>query len=64
MSRKLLKGMIGVAALAMSATTGTAATLDDVKAKGFVQCGVSEGLPGFSNPVSSGTWCGVEGDHC
>ena len=32
----------------------SAATLDDVKAKGFVQCGVSQGLPGFSNPDSAG----------
>lgn len=64
MTRTILKGMIGVAALAMTATAGTAATLDDVKAKGFVQCGVSQGLPGFSNPDSSGNWSGLDVDHC
>ena len=56
--------MVGVAALAMTATAGAAATLDDVKAKGFVQCGVSQGLPGFSNPDSNGNWSGLDVDHC
>ena len=32
----------------------SAGTLDDVKAKGSVQCGVSQGLPGFSNPDDQG----------
>jgi general L-amino acid transport system substrate-binding protein len=43
---------------------GQAATLDDVKAKGFVQCGVSQGLPGFSNPDQSGNWTGIDVDVC
>jgi len=37
-----------VAAVAVSSAVN-AGTLDDVKAKGFVQCGVSQGVPGFSN---------------
>ncbi len=64
MTRRVLKGMIGVAALAMTVTSGAAATLDDVKAKGFVQCGVSQGLPGFSNPDSDGAWSGLDVDLC
>ena len=40
------------------------ATLDDVKAKGHVQCGVSQGLPGFSNPDQSGNWTGIDVDVC
>ena len=36
----------GVAALA-AASVAQAGTLEDVRAKGFVQCGVSQGLPGF-----------------
>lgn len=43
---------------------GQAATLDDVKAKGFVQCGVSQGVPGFSNPDQSGNWSGIDVDVC
>lgn len=64
MTRTILKGILGAAALAVTVSTGTAATLDDVKAKGFVQCGVSQGLPGFSNPDSSGAWSGLDVDHC
>ncbi len=41
-----------------------AATLDDVKAKGAVTCGVSQGLPGFSNPDSEGNWSGLDVDTC
>jgi len=39
-------------------------TLDAVKEKGFVQCGVSQGLPGFSNPDDQGNWTGLDVDFC
>jgi len=39
-------------------------TLDAVKAKGYVQCGVSQGLPGFSNADDSGNWTGIDVDLC
>jgi general L-amino acid transport system substrate-binding protein len=55
---------LGVVALSVSALSASAATLDDVKAKGFVQCGVSQGLPGFSNPDSAGNWTGIDVDLC
>ncbi|MDX1487902.1 MAG: amino acid ABC transporter substrate-binding protein [Acidiferrobacterales bacterium] len=41
-----------------------AGTLDDVKRKGFIQCGVSQGLPGFSNPDEKGNWTGIDVDVC
>jgi general L-amino acid transport system substrate-binding protein len=40
------------------------ATLDAVKAKGFVQCGVSTGLPGFSATNDKGQWTGLDVDVC
>ncbi len=49
-------------AIASSAQAGE--TLDAVKAKGFVQCGVSQGLPGFSNPDDKGNWTGLDVDYC
>ena len=61
--KKLTLAFAGVAALAMTASAN-AATLDDVKAKGFVQCGVSQGLPGFSNADDSGNWTGIDVDLC
>lgn len=51
-------------ALAFSSTSVLADTLDDVKAKGHIQCGVSQGLPGFSNPNSVGDWTGMDVDFC
>ncbi len=40
----------------MLAGSAAAGTLDDIKSKGFIQCGVSQGLPGFSNPDDKGNW--------
>jgi general L-amino acid transport system substrate-binding protein len=48
----------------IAATAATAGTLDDVKAKGFIQCGVSQGLIGFSNPDAQNNWTGMDVDFC
>jgi len=61
---KLSKLLLATAAATALSTAASAATLDDVKAKGFVQCGVSQGLPGFSNPDESGNWTGIDVDVC
>ena len=39
-------------------------TLDSVRSKGFVQCGVNTGLAGFSLPDSKGVWRGIDVDVC
>ena len=39
-------------------------TLDNTKKAGFVKCGVSQGLPGFSNADASGNWTGIDVDVC
>ena len=39
-------------------------TLEAVKQKGFVQCGVNVGLAGFSITDSSGKWVGLDVDSC
>jgi general L-amino acid transport system substrate-binding protein len=46
------------------AASASAATLDQVKAKGFVQCGVSQGVIGFSAPDDKGNWTGFDVDFC
>ncbi|GGN19599.1 MULTISPECIES: amino acid ABC transporter substrate-binding protein [Marinomonas] len=57
--------LLSTAAIAATISTGAAAaTLDDVKAKGFIQCGVSQGVPGFSNADSNGEWSGIDVDAC
>ena len=44
--------------------TSQSSTLEAVKSKGFVQCGVSQGLPGFSNADDAGNWTGIDVDVC
>lgn len=39
-------------------------TLAAVKERGFVQCGVNTGLPGFSNADDKGQWTGLDADLC
>jgi general L-amino acid transport system substrate-binding protein len=58
--------MIALAAAAAMFVTAPAGagTLDEVKKKGFVQCGVSQGVPGFSNPDEKGNWTGIDVDVC
>ncbi|MES9843287.1 MAG: amino acid ABC transporter substrate-binding protein, partial [Candidatus Sedimenticola sp. 6PFRAG5] len=51
-------------ATAFSATAQAGATLDSVKKKGFVQCGVSTGLAGFSSADDKGNWAGLDVDVC
>lgn len=62
---KLVKTIAASAVLAsMSLAGAQAGTLQDVQKKGFVQCGVSQGNPGFSNPDASGNWVGFDVDVC
>jgi general L-amino acid transport system substrate-binding protein len=39
-------------------------TLDQTKKQDFVKCGVSQGLPGFSNADAAGNWTGMDVDVC
>jgi len=52
------------ASLGLVATAAQAATLDDVKAKDHIQCGVTGGVPGFSAPDANNVWSGLEVDFC
>ena len=59
-----------VAALAFSSLTGAALaqgrapTLDTVKQRGQLICGVNTGLPGFSSPDQQGNWSGMDVEFC
>ena len=57
-------GILGAAAFGVMASAASAGTLDDVKAKGFVQCGVNTALAGFSAPDDKGEWTGLDVDFC
>ncbi|EXJ12399.1 amino acid ABC transporter substrate-binding protein [Nitrincola nitratireducens] len=61
---KKIATLVG-ATVAIMATAGAHAnTLETVKNRGAVQCGVSDGLPGFSATDSSGRWQGIDADVC
>ncbi len=62
MKHKVIFGALVAGGLV--AGTAGAQTLDDVKAKGFLQCGVSTGLAGFAYTDADGKWHGFDVDHC
>jgi general L-amino acid transport system substrate-binding protein len=45
-------------------SAASAGTLDTVKGRGYLACGVSQGLPGFSSPDDKGNWSGIDVDYC
>lgn len=55
-----------VLALALGALPPARAgeVLDAVKARGVLRCGVSEGIPGFSERDPAGQWRGLDADFC
>ncbi|MDB5942098.1 MAG: amino acid transporter substrate-binding protein [Ramlibacter sp.] len=52
------------AAAALAAPAHAGKTLDAIKARGQVVCGVSTGVAGFSQADSSGNWAGLDVDVC
>ena len=57
--------LLGTAtAAALLAGGAMAATLDEVKARGVLNCGVNVGLVGFSAPDASGNWSGFDISMC
>src|SRR5215467_3293679 len=50
--------------LAAGTALAQAATLDTVKQRGSLVCGVSTGFAGFSAPDSQGNFRGLDADYC
>ena len=51
-------------AAGLAATVASAGTLDDVKARGVLNCGVNTGLVGFAAPDANGNWSGFDVAIC
>ena len=51
-------------AVGLAAGIASAATLDDVKARGELNCGVNTGLVGFAAPDANGNWSGFDVAVC
>jgi len=56
--------LLGLLLVSGSGSPAKAGTLEDVKARGTLVCGVSEGLGGFSEKDEQGTWRGFDVDFC
>ncbi|UVE16842.1 amino acid ABC transporter substrate-binding protein [Pseudomonas sp. LS44] len=64
MVKSTLAVLTAAAVLGVSSFAQAGATLDSVKKKGFVQCGISDGLPGFSYADAKGNYLGIDVDIC
>ncbi|MBO9472771.1 amino acid ABC transporter substrate-binding protein [Shimia sp. R10_1] len=62
MKKSVVFGALTVAGLAAGAAA--AGTLDDVKARGKLNCGVTTGLVGFAAPDANGEWKGFDVGVC
>ncbi len=51
-------------ATVLFAALAQAYTREDVVKRGFLQCGVSTGSPGFSSVDANGKWSGLDVDIC
>ncbi|MEP4195600.1 MAG: amino acid ABC transporter substrate-binding protein [Aliishimia sp.] len=62
MNKSVFFGALALSGLA--AGVAAAGTLDDVKARGKLNCGVSTGLVGFAAPDANGQWNGFDVSVC
>lgn len=56
--------LVTLGAVAVMSSTAMAGTLDDVKSRGKLNCGVSSGTAGFSAPDAKGVWQGFDVAFC
>jgi general L-amino acid transport system substrate-binding protein len=52
------------AGMAQAQQLAPSPTLDAIKARGYIECGVHLGLPGFSFANDKGEWTGLDVDYC
>jgi general L-amino acid transport system substrate-binding protein len=64
MKRNLVLLTAAAAFVAVATAQTASPTLTDVKKRGYLKCGVSDGLTGFSNPDAQGNWTGLDVDFC
>ncbi|MCZ6859673.1 MAG: transporter substrate-binding domain-containing protein, partial [Alphaproteobacteria bacterium] len=64
MRKGLLLAAAAITTIAISGVAQAGKTLDAIMASGVIKCGVSQGLPGFSNPDDKGKWTGLDVDYC
>ncbi len=55
---------IAIAAALCIGGVAQAQTLEEVRTRGYLNCGVNTGLAGFASPNADGDWEGFDVDHC
>ena len=56
--------LAGASFVAIAGSSAQAGTLDQVKARGFLNCGANPGLAGFGLPDAQGNYTGLDVDYC
>ncbi len=62
--KPIISSLALVSLLALTGQSAHAQTLKTIKDRGNLVCGVTQGLPGFSNPDDRGNWTGLDVDFC
>ena len=63
MKKTILSMALGLSAV-VAAAPAQAQTIDEIKSRGELRCGVSTGLPGFSVANDAGEWAGLDVEYC
>lgn len=63
-TKSIAAGAALICGMFVAHAASAATTLESVKKKGHLQCGVTSGLPGFSQPDDKGNWTGIDVDTC
>lgn len=61
---RLIAAAAAVLSLALVAPIASASTLEQIRQRGMLNCGVSTGLLGFSERRADGSWSGFDVDFC
>jgi len=64
MNWRMTAGVLFLTITLIGVGLADATELDRLKAKGFIQCGISGILPGFSTPDDKGNFSGLDVDYC
>jgi len=64
MTQTLIGSVLATAGLLVATSAMAGKTLDQIKQRGQIVCGVNTGLAGFSAADSSGNWSGLDVDVC
>ena len=63
--RRLMRSAIAlVLMVALAVPADASRTLDQIKARGTLRCGVGDGLPGLAALDGAGRWVGLDADFC